>query len=233
MVIIPITSLPSHFKPYTFKHFRMKGITIAQALELGDKPSIMDCRNLLCKLIEDADAACLVPIDVQFLIATLAFNAYPNQSWSLQLTCPHCRHTHTITVKASDFPDIPSFEESDPYPLTVDDGTHVYELGYAPCELYDTLDIDKPLDYIAAHVLTVDGSPDNVPEKIREITNFAALSTMAQAIAKYFVGDTYTVRECPKCNKNFRVALSAVEVTQYTPFLDKEASSQCKINFRL
>ena len=54
-----------------------------------------------------------------------------------------------------------------------------------------------------------------------------------ETIKAYFLDDTSAEFECPKCKKKYSVALSAVEVTQYTPFLDKEASSRYKANFRL
>lgn len=234
-MIIPVNNLPSRFKPYPFKSFKLKAISVKQALELGPSPSLEDIQKLIQELAGDEiDASLLVPIDLKFLVATLAFQAYPNQSWMLNLACPHCEKPFRKAVTIKDFPPVPSLEESDPYPLTIDDGKHVYELGYASVQsLKDISDESDYMQILAAHVKAVDGKADNVREALLDIEDFGILSLMVQAIKKYFSTETYATYTCPECKKDFRVPLSAVEVTQFTPFLDQEAPGKYKVNFRL
>lgn len=234
-MIIPVNNLPSRFKPYPFKSFKLKAISVKQALELGPSPSLEDITKLIQELAGDEiDASLLVPIDLKFLVATLAFQAYPNQSWTLNLACPHCGKPFKKAVTIKDFPPVPSLEESDPYPLTIDDGKHVYELGYASVQsLKDISDESDYMQILAAHVKAVDGKSDNVRDALLDIEDFGILSLMVQAIKKYFSTETYATYTCPECKKDFRVPLSAVEVTQFTPFLDQEAPSKYKVNFRL
>ena len=154
-MLIPVNMLPSNFKPYPFKSFKMKALTVKQALDLGKSPSLEDLTKLIQTLTDDEiDASLLVPIDLKYLVAMLAFHAYPKQSWTLTLTCPHCKDVHTKTITIKDFPPVPSLEDKDPYPLTIDDGTHIYELGYAPASKLEMLGKDGDTDYlklIAAH----------------------------------------------------------------------------------
>ncbi len=235
-MIIPVNKLPSNFKPYPFKSFKMRAISVKQALALGSKPSVSDITNLIQELTDgEIDAKLLVPIDVKYLLAMLAFHAYPKQSWTLPLVCPECGKEHTRTVTMADFPPIPSLTDDDPYPLVIDDGKHVYELGYATAEAVG--DLNKAsveyIDLIAAHTIAIDNSKDNIREKLLEIDDFGILSTMVQAIQKFFKEETYSEFKCPECGKLYKVAMSAVEVTQYTPFHDPETAGRYKTNFRL
>ena len=47
---LTVDSLPSHFKPYTFKSFRMDAINFDQSQKLGAKPSTEDCRAIIGEL---------------------------------------------------------------------------------------------------------------------------------------------------------------------------------------
>ena len=230
-----VTSLPSHFKPYPFKSFRMDAINFDQSQELGADPSLEDIRELIGKLCHDSiDVKLLVPIDLKYLIASLAFHAYPTQVWTLRLKCPYCSHVHTKPIKMSDFPPVPSFEESDEYPLTIDDGKHVYALGYASVEDVAKINDDTPpLDLIKAHLVSVDGKQEGMVEALKSIEDFGVIGLMLKVIRKYFKTETYADMQCPECKKVYRVPLSAVEVTQYTPFRDPEAVGEYKTNFRL
>lgn len=234
-MITPINNLPSRFKPYPFKSFKLRAISVKQAMDLGANPTLEDIQKLIQELAGDEiDASLLVPIDLKFLVATLAFQAYPNQSWTLNLSCPHCGKPFRKSVTIKDFPPVPSLEDSDPYPLSIDDGKHVYELGYASVQ--DLKDISDESDYmqiLAAHVKSVDGNKENIKDALLQIEDFGILSLMVQAIKKYFSTETYATFPCPECKKDFRVPLSAVEVTQFTPFLDQAASGKYKVNFRL
>lgn len=246
-MIIPVTKLPSNFKPYPFKSFKMKAITLQQAIDLDKNPSLKDIANLIQDLTDNTiDASLLAPIDLKYLLSLLAFHAFPNRKWSLDLVCPHCKATHKQVVTAKDFPPIPSLEDEDPYPLTIDDGTHVYAIGYPSLEAMDNL-MDKAkdsgkdllngdaeyIDLVEPYVLSVDGSTEGIREKLLGIQDFGVLSLMLEAIQKYFVEDTYGEFKCPQCKETYKVPMSAVEVTQYTPFLDKEPTSRYKTNFRL
>lgn len=248
-MIIPVNSLPSNFKPYPFKSFKMKAMSLQQAIDLGKEPTLKECAQLIQALAGDEiDASILVPVDVKYLIAMLAFHAYPKQKWELELTCPHCKKKHKRAISMSDFPPVPSLAADDPYPLTIDDGKHVWELGYAPIDAFDEMvsklgltketnldDLEpaKFIDLVAPYVLSVDGKKENIREAILGIEDFSILNLMLEAIKTYFVDDTSAEFECPECKKKYSVALSAVEVTQYTPFLDKTAVSKYKTNFRL
>ena len=139
-MIIPVNSLPSNFKPYPFKSFKMKAMSLQQAIDLGKEPTLKECAQLIQALAGDEiDASILVPVDVKYLIAMLAFHAYPKQKWELELTCPHCKKKHKRAISMSDFPPVPSLAADDPYPLTIDDGKHVWELGYAPIDAFDEM----------------------------------------------------------------------------------------------
>lgn len=230
-----ITSLPSHFKPYPFKSFRMDAINFDQSQALGSDPSLEDVRKLIGELTHgEIDVKLLVPIDLKYLIASLAFHAFPNQVWTLRLKCPHCGHAHSKPIKASDFPPIPSLEEDDEYPLTIDDGKHVYALGYASVEDVEKInDTTPPIELIKAHLVSVDGKAEGMVEALKSIEDFGVIGLMQKAIRKYFQTETYADMQCPKCEKTYKVPLSAVEVTQYTPFRDTGASGEYKTNFRL
>lgn len=229
-----VTSLPSHFKPYPFKSFRMDAINFKQSQDLGPKPGLEDIRKVIGELTHsEIDVNLLVPIDLKYLIASLAFNAYPKQSWTLNLQCPHCKHAHVKVITMKDFPPIPSFEEDDPYPLTIDDGKHVFSLGYAKADITEKLDDIHPLDLVKAHIVAVDGKAEGIDEALASIEDFGVINLMVKAIKKYFQVETYAEMECPECKKKYRVALSAVEVTQYTPFRDSQEVGEYKTNFRL
>lgn len=234
-MILHVQHLPSHFKPYPFKSFKMRAINFKQAMELGAKPSMADIRKLIGELTSgEIDVSLLVPIDLKYLIAMLAFQASPNQVWSLSLKCPHCGDSHVKQLTAKDFPAIPTLEEKDPYPLTIDDGKHVYSLGYAKAEDIEGLTLDAdPLAVIKAHILAVDGKTEGIQEALEGIEDFGVIGTMVETIKKYFQVETYSEMECPACKKTYRVPLSAVEVTQYTPFRDTETAGKYKVNFRL
>lgn len=247
-MLIPVNRLPTNFKPYPFKSFKLKGITLQQAIDLGADPSLTDIQKLIQELASDEiDASLLVPIDLKYLVSMLSFHAFPKQSWTLNLTCPHCKHAHKRTVGIKDFPPIPSLEDSDPYPLTIDDGRHTYALGYMSVASLEKMlaetkgkvatGEDVPLKerirYVEPYILSVDGKPDNIHETLMSLDDFGVLGVMTMAIQKYFVEDTYAEFECPKCKKKYEVPMSAVEVTQYTPFPDKETASGYKVNFRL
>ena len=249
-MIIPVNKLPSGFKPYPFKSFKMKAISLQQAIDLGSHPTLKDLTGLIQGLVGDEiDANLLVPIDVKYLLAMLAFHAFPKQSWTLNLVCPHCQTEHKRAVTMKDFPPVPSLTEKDPYPLTIDDGTHVWEIGYAPVTAMDALTAtDKIvkdtetgeftytgeyLDLVEPYILAVDGSKEGIRQKLLELEDFTILNLMVEAIKKYFTVDTYSEMVCPKCSKKYKVPLSAVEVTQYTPFLDKATVGKYKTNFRL
>lgn len=249
-MIIPVNKLPSGFKPYPFKSFKMKAISLQKAIDLGTSPSLKDLTNLIQELVGDEiDASLLVPIDVKYLLAMLAFHAFPKQSWTLNLVCPHCKCEHKRAVTMKDFPPVPSLSESDPYPLTIDDGTHVWSIGYAPVAAMDALTSQNKitkdtetgeftytgeyLDLVEPYILSVDGSTEGIRQKLLEIEDFTILSLMVEAIKKYFTEDTYSEMECPQCKKKYKVPMSAVEVTQYVPFLDAATVSKYKTNFRL
>lgn len=230
-----ITQLPSHFKPYPFKSFRMDAINFKQSQELGSNPSLEDIRKLIAELTHgQIDTSVLVPIDLRYLIATLAFHAFPNQTWNLSLTCPHCQKSHVKAIHMQDFPAIPSLEEEDVYPLTIDDGKHVYALGYAKAADLESVNKDtSPLDLIRAHLLSVDGKTEGIVEALESIEDFRVIGLMVKTIRKYFAAETYAEMQCPHCEKSYLVPLSAVEVTQFTPFRDPEEVGEYKTNFRL
>ena len=235
-MLIPVKKLPSNFKPYDFKSFTMKAINAEQAINLGANPTLMEVRNLIQTLVNDEiDASKLVPIDLKYLVAMLAFHAYPKKSWTLSLTCPECGCAHKKVVELKDFPPVPSLSDDDPYPLMIDDGTHKYELGYASVEALEKIDLEKAqnIDVIAAHTIAIDGEKENIKEKLLGIEDFGVLGLMYQAISKYFNVETYAEFKCPKCGQIYKVAMSAIEVTQYTPFLDEDTAGKYKVNFRL
>lgn len=249
-MLITVNKLPSNFKPYTFKSFKMKALTLQQAIDLNSNPTLKDIVALIQTLVNDEiDASTLVPIDVKYILAMLAFHAFPKQSWTLDLVCPHCNEKHKRSITMKDFPPVPSLTDDDKYPLTIDDGVHVYELGYPTIESMDALmekmandkgtpilDMTSVSDYLDAvepYILSIDGNKEGIRESLLTIEDFGILSLMVEAIQKYFVDETYTEFVCPKCGKKYSVPLSAVEVTQYTPFLDETSASKYKTNFRL
>lgn len=249
-MIIHVKTLPSNFKPYPFKDFKINAISLRQAVNLGDASSLSDLRSLIQELTGDTiDASLLVPIDIRYIISLLSFHAYPNQSWLLDHKCPVCGKDISKTVTLKDFPPIPSLTDEDSYPLTIDDGVHIYEIGYASVEAVEALiaigtsigdvhDQDSvvltAIDFIEPYVLTIDGSKDGIREKLLSIEDFGLLSLISTAIKEYFVdSDTYSEFTCPHCSEKYNMPMSAVEVTRYVPFLDKTAASRYKTNFRV
>ena len=241
MIYIPIRELPTGFKPYPFKSFKIKAMTINQALKLGSRPTDRDIRDLIGELTDEIDARLLVPKDLRFLVAVLAFNTEKDRSWNVDVTCPHCKDKRRIGLTRHDFPPVTVLDKDAPYPLTISDGTHVYELGFATVESMELFKERDPsgenvLASLAQYVLKIDEEtdPDKIFELLGSITDFSLIALMLQTVAKYFaISDTYKTGECPKCKKSYRIPLSALEVTQYVPFLDPEALGQYKINFRL
>ena len=254
-MLIQVDKLPSNFKPYKFKSFSMKAMTLQQAIDLGKNPKLKDIVNLFRTLVDDKiDVSQLVPIDVKFLLSGLSFHAYPKQTWTIDVTCPHCRKSHKRTIKMEDFPPVPSLSDDDPYPLTIDDGVHVWELGYATVDATDELieklklsGVDKEavaqeiaeldpvtaIDLVLPYILSVDGSKEGIKDKILGLEDFGVLYMMLEVIKTYFTDDTYAEFTCPECEKTYRVPMSAVEVAQFTPFPNKGETSQYKTNFRL
>lgn len=241
MIYIPINELPTGFKPYPFKSFRMKALTIDQAMKLGSKPTDRDVRNLMAELTDQIDTTLLVPKDLRFLVAVLAFNTEKDRSWRVDVTCPHCHHKETLGLTRKDFPPVTVLSEEAPYPLTIFDGTHTWTLGFATVESMERFEQRDPehknvKEIVAQYVQKVDEEtdPDKIAEALGSITDFSLIALMLKAAEKYFaISDTYKNCVCPKCKKVYRVPLSALEVTQYTPFLDPEALGEYQINFRL
>lgn len=241
MIYIPIKELPTGFHPYPFKNFRMRALTINQALKLGSQPTDRDIRDLIGELTDEIDAKLLVPKDLRFLIAVLAFNTEKDRSWRVDVTCPYCNDKRTIGLTRNDFPPVTVLDKDAPYPLTVFDGVHTWTLGFATVESMERYEERDPkhtnlLESIAQYVIKVDEESD--PEKIIEllggVTDFSLITLLLKTVEKYFsIKDTYHECTCPKCKKTYRVPLSALEVTQYVPFLDPEAFGQYKTNFRL
>lgn len=250
-MIIPVTQLPSGFKPYPFKSFKMKAITMQNAIDLGRNPSLKEITALIQNLAGDEiDASLLVPIDVKYILAMLSYHAYPKQTWTLKLICPYCKYEHTKNVTMKDFPPVPSLSEEDPYPLTIDDGTHVWELGYASSEAVDKFlgknnittatnaeelmqDMSKAIDMVEPYILSVDHSTKGIREKLLGMEDLGLLGYMVEVIQKFFTEDTYSEMTCPKCKKKYRVPMSALEVAQYTPFRNAATTGKYKTNFRL
>ena len=52
-MIIPVTALPSNFKPYPFKSFKMKAMNLQQAIDLGPKPKLVEVAKLLQVLVDN------------------------------------------------------------------------------------------------------------------------------------------------------------------------------------
>ena len=48
-MIIHVKTLPSNFKPYPFKDFKINAISLRQAVNLGDASSLSDLRSLIGK----------------------------------------------------------------------------------------------------------------------------------------------------------------------------------------
>lgn len=59
MIYIPIKELPTGFHPYPFKSFRMKALTIDQAMKLGTAPTDRDIRNLMGNSPTKSTPTCL------------------------------------------------------------------------------------------------------------------------------------------------------------------------------
>lgn len=241
MIYIPINELPTAFKPYPFKRFRIKAMTINQALKLGSRPTDRDIRDLMGELTDEIDTKLLVPKDLRFLVAVLAFNTEKDRSWNIDATCPYCKDRRTLGLTRHDFPPVSVLDKDAPYPLTISDGTHIYELGFATVESLEKYKERDPegtnmVATIAQYVTKIDEEtdPDKIYEMLGDITDFSLVALMLKTVTKYFaITDTYKSVTCPKCKKVYRIPLSALEVTQYVPFLDEEALGQYKINFRL
>lgn len=241
MIYIPINALPTGFHPYPFKSFRMKALTINQAMELGSHPTDREIRELMGKLTDEIDTNLLVPKDLRFLIAVLAFNTEKDRSWRVDVKCPHCGNKETLGLTRKDFPPVTVLDRSAQYPLTIFDGVHTWSLGFATVESMERFEERDPehksyTEIIAQYVLKVDedSDPDHIIQLLGEITDFSLIALMLQTVNKYFrITDTYKECICPACKKPYRIALSALEVTHYVPFLDTEALSQYKTNFRL
>lgn len=247
MLNITIKELPTGFAPYSFKSFHMKGLTIDQALKLGPNPTDREIRDLIGELTDEIDVKELVPKDLRFLIATLAFHTEKDRSWRIDATCPYCQDKRTLMLTRADFPPVSVLAKDSPYPLTIFDGVHTWELGFATVEsmeLYaerdpiENRDPAKPKipERLAQYVLKVDEEidPDVILKMLREITDFSLVALMLKTVEKYFtISDTYKECKCEKCKKIYRIPLSALEVTQYVPFLDTETFGKYKTNFRL
>lgn len=247
-MIIPVNRLPSNFKPYPYKSFKMRAISVQESLDLGTHPKLVDIGALVQKLSSDTvDGSKLAPVDAKFLLSMLSFHAYPKQSWLLDLKCPHCKHAHKRSVTIKDFPAVPTFTDDDPYPLVIDDGTHRWEMGYASladtdvmveslrkAQEGDTVVDRRSIDFLVPYIKKVDGSEEGIREALLKLEDFGVLDLMFRTVERYFVDDnTYSEFKCPKCGEKYSVPMSAVEVTQFTPFPDEEAASRYKINFRL
>jgi hypothetical protein len=232
---IDIKHLPSGFKPYDFKSLRLESISLKQAIDLGSEPPLSVLADLITELSGNKiDGSKLVPVDIKYIIASLSFQAYPDQSWTMNVPCPHCNKVQQKTLTIKDFPAISCFDDTDEYPLKIDDGTHVYELGYPSIDAYDKLnDNSSPLDLVVAHILAIDGSSENIEDTLLGLKDFGVLSVMVQTIKKFFQIDTYSEFTCSACNESYRVAMSALEVTHYTPFHNETSSSRYQTNFRL
>lgn len=241
MIYIPIRELPSGFKPYPFKSFKLKALTINQALKLGSQPTDREIRDLIGELTDEIDAKLLVPKDLRFLVAVLAFNTEKDRSWRVDVTCPYCQDKRTLALTRKDFPPVTVLDKDAPYPLTINDGAHIYELGFATVESIEAYQERDPdgknlVAALAQYVTKIDEEADSAKifEMLGEITDFGLISLMLKTVARYFaIEDTYKSVECPNCKKTYRVPLSALEVTQYTPFLDPEAFGKYKTNFKL
>lgn len=253
-MLIPVTKLPSNFKPYKFKSFKIRAINLQDAVDLGANPKLSEIQDLIQKLVDgDINAKELVPVDVKYILAMLSFHAFPKQTWTTELVCPYCKHKHKKSMTLADFPPISSLSDDDNYPLTIDDGKHVWEIGYASVEAMEKLEdalsgkedsgpdtatqyTPEKVDFLSSYVLSVDGDRERVREELLKVEDFGLLDLMFQAIRKYFLfDDTYADFVCPnpECKKKYSVKMSAVEVTQYTPFLDTETAGGYKTNFRL
>ena len=241
MIYIPVEALPTGFHPYPFKRFRMKALTINQALKLGSRPTDREIRDLIGELTDEIDAKLLVPKDLRFLIAVLAFNTEKDRSWRLDVKCPHCGNAETLGLTRKDFPPVTVLDKDAPYPLTIFDGVHTWSLGFATVESMERYEERDPNhdnipEIIAQYVLKVDEEtdPDKIIALLGETTDFSLIALMLRTVEKYFsITDTYKECICPKCKKKYRVPLSALEVTQYTPFLDEEAAGKYQTNFKL
>ena len=241
MIYIPITELPTGFHPYPFKRFRMRALTINEAMKLGSKPTDREIRELIGNLTDEIDANLLVPKDLRFLVAVLAFNTEKDRSWRVNVTCPYCKDQRTIGLTRNDFPPVTVLDKDAPYPLTIFDGVHTWTLGFATVESMERYEQRDPahknvVETIAQYVLKVDEEtdPDKIVQLLGETTEFSLITLMLKTAEKYFsIKDTYKEYPCPKCKKIYRVPLSALEVTQYVPFLDPEAFGKYQTNFRL
>lgn len=241
MIYIPINELPTGFRPYPFKHFRLRALTINDAMKLGSRPTDREIRDLIGKLTDEIDAQVLVPLDLRFLVAVLAFNTEKDRSWRVDVKCPYCGDQRTLGLTRVDFPPVTVLDKSAPYPLTIFDGVHTWTLGFATVESMERHAERDPenknvVETIAQYVLKVDEEtdPDKITQTLGEITEFSLVALMLKTVEKYFsIKDTYKEHVCPKCKKKYRVPLSALEVTQYVPFLDPEALGKYQTNFGL
>ena len=100
-------------------------------------------------------------------------------------------------------------------------------------QMLEEMDPARAVDLVVPYILSVDGSKDDIREKVLGIEDFGIIELMLETILAYFTEATYSEFPCPKCKKTYRVPLSAVEVAQFTPFHNKTAISKYKVNFRL
>ena len=66
-MITPINNLPSRFKPYPFKSFKLRAISVKQAMDLGANPTLEDIQ----KLIGHSDFSTTANVYINQDIATL------------------------------------------------------------------------------------------------------------------------------------------------------------------
>ena len=51
-MLIPVTKLPSNFKPYKFKSFKIRAINLQDAVDLGANPKLSEIQDLIQKLVD-------------------------------------------------------------------------------------------------------------------------------------------------------------------------------------
>ena len=66
MIYIPINALPTGFKPYPVKSFRMKALTIDQAMKLGSTPTDRNIRDMMAELTDEINRTMLVSKAIHF-----------------------------------------------------------------------------------------------------------------------------------------------------------------------
>ena len=236
MIYLNIDKLPSGFKPYPFKSFQMKAISLEQAMRLGPKPSIQAVRDVIKELVLDVAGSLLAPPDILALVATLSFNVKSDRSWTMSVGCPHCKKRISQHLTLADFPPVPSFEPDDPYPLELATDEHIYRLGYCSVDDYNTIDPDDVSSILAAYTLSIDDITDKgtILQMYKDCTDLEMLALLRNAVLKYFVVDkTVKHMACPHCEQEFDLPLSALEVAHYVPFPDSAGTGKYKINFRL